>query len=205
MRRAILLLPFLLLGLAGPPARAEPGLLAALREGGLVIFLRHAETGEPFPDHVGAVLGDCATQRNLNDRGVAQAVAIGEAVRRLGVPVGEVLASPFCRSMETAALAFGQARPEMALSLPRHLDAAAHAAMGAALLALVAAHPPAPGTNLVLVGHSYHLIAAGGPRPEPQGAAAVLRPRPGGGFTTLAMLPPGGWEALGARRLAETR
>jgi len=197
------ILLFSLIALSGAlPARADPVLVEALRAGGLVIFLRHTETGPPHPDSANAILGDCETQRLLNAEGRAQAVAIGQAMRSLAVPVAAVLASPFCRTMETATLAFGTAIPEPALSLPRHLDAASHAAMGAALLRLVAGHPPGSAGNLVLVGHSYHLINAGGPRPEPQGAAAVLRPDGQGGFVTLALLAPRDWKRLAQRSAA---
>lgn len=200
MVRRLSLLALLLLGIGMPAARAEPGLLAALREGGLVIFLRHAETGSSAPDQMNAVLGDCATQRNLDATGRAQSVAIGAAFRDLGIPVSRVLASPYCRTLETAALAFGGAEPEIGLSLPRHVDAAAHRAMGEALRSLL----PEPGFagNWVLVGHSYHMMGAGGPAPQPQGAAVVLRPEGGGRFTVLAMLPPDGWMALARQRFA---
>jgi phosphohistidine phosphatase SixA len=201
--RAVLLLLSLLLA---PAARADEALLAALRAGSTVIFMRHAETGPPWPDHAGAVLGDCASQRDLTEAGRAQAEAMGEAIRDLGIPIGTVLASPFCRTMETAVLAFGTATPTASLGLPPKLDATAHAGMGQALLDLVAkaARGDAPG-NLVLVGHSYHLMAAGGPRPDPQGATAILRPRPGGGFDTLALLPPDGWRRLAHPQTAEAR
>ena len=53
---------------------------------------------------------DCASQRNLTDKGRGEARAIGEHVKRLGIPIGTVLASPFCRTMETARLAFGKAQ-----------------------------------------------------------------------------------------------
>ncbi|MBS7792235.1 histidine phosphatase family protein [Roseococcus sp. SDR] len=200
MTPRLILLALLLLGLGAPAVRAEPGLLAALREGGLVIFLRHAETGSSAPDQMNAVLGDCATQRNLDATGRAQAVAIGAAFRELGIPVSRVLASPYCRTLETAALAFGRAEPEMGLSLPRHVDAAAHRAMGAALRQLL----PEPGFagNWVLIGHSYHMMGAGGPAPQPQGAAVVLRPEGEGRFAVLAMLPPEGWAWLGRQRVA---
>ena len=188
----------ILLTLFAAPAAADT--LGALRGGGLVIFLRHAETGPPHPDSATAVIGDCTTQRDLNETGRAQARAIGEAIRDLGIPVSAVLASPFCRTMETAALAFGSAVPEPALALPRHLDAAAHRGMGEALRALV--RTPVTGGNLVLVGHSYHMINAGGPRPDPQGAAVVLRPDGDGDFTTLALIPPEGWPALARRDFA---
>jgi len=198
------ILPLLLALLATPAlAQPDPGLLAALRQGGLVVFLRHTDTGPPNPDQAQAVIGDCATQRNLTERGRDQARAIGAAIRDLGIPVGRVLASPFCRATETGLLAFGAAEPDFALTLPRHVDDPARAAMGRALLALIAEAAPRPGeSNLVLVGHSYHLIHAGGPRPDPQGAAAVLQPDGRGGFRTLGLIPPDGWPALGAARLA---
>lgn len=207
MRRILTLGLAILLAAAAVPALAMPvELLSALRGGGLVIFLRHAETGPPHPDQGAAVLGDCATQRNLTEGGRAQAVEIGEAFRAMGLPVGRVLASPYCRTLETAALAFGKAVPETALSLPRHVDAAAHAAMGRALLDLVGRVAPAPGAgHLILVGHSYHLIAAGGPRPDPQGAAAILRPDGAGGFETLALLPPAAWAELARLHFASLR
>ncbi len=195
-----LLAAFLLL--APLPARAHPGLLAALREGGLVIFLRHAETGSSSPDQALAVPGECESQRNLDATGRAQSLEIGAAFRGLGIPVSRVLASPFCRTMETASLAFGMAEPEPALTLPRHVDAAARLAMGEALLALLPASPPTG--NWVMVGHSYHIIAAGGPPPQPQGAAVILRPLGEGRFDVLGMIPPQGWRELERMRLAGT-
>jgi phosphohistidine phosphatase SixA len=202
MFRRLSLLALLLASLGAPAARAEPGLLAALRQGGLVIFLRHAETGSSTPDQANAVLGDCATQRNLDATGRAQAVAIGVAFREFGIPVGRVLASPFCRTLETAALAFGAAEPEIGLSLPRHVDAAARGTMGDSLRALL----PEPGfaENWVMVGHSYHMMGAGGPAPQPQGAAVVLRPEGEGRFTVLGQIPPDGWAGLARQRFAGT-
>lgn len=199
MHQALRLLACLVL-LAPLPARADAGLLAALREGGLVIFLRHAETGSASPDQALAVPGECESQRNLDATGRAQAVEIGAAFRELGIPVSRVLASPFCRTMETAALAFGLAEPEPALILPRHVDAAARQAMGAALRSLLPEAPPAG--NWVMVGHSYHIIAAGGPPPQPQGAAVILRPLGEGRFTVLGLIQPQGWRELGGMRLA---
>jgi len=199
MKKTLRFLACLLL-LAPLPAQADPVLLTALREGGLVIFLRHAETGSAWPDQALAVPGECESQRDLNAAGRAQSLEIGAAFRGLGIPVSRVLASPFCRTMETAVLAFGMAEPEPALTLPRHVDAAARQAMGAALLALLPAAPPAG--NWVMVGHSYHIIAAGGPPPQPQGAAVILRPLDEGRFTVLGMIPPQGWRELERLRLA---
>ena len=49
-------------------------------------------------------LGDCATQRNLDDRGRAQARRTGEALRAAGVAFDAVWTSQWCRTRETARL-----------------------------------------------------------------------------------------------------
>src|SRR5204862_934932 len=82
----------------------------SLREGGYVFYLRHASTDFSQNDAGMKSFEDCASQRNLTDKGRGEARAIGEHVKRLGIPIGEVLASPFCRTMETARLAFGKAQ-----------------------------------------------------------------------------------------------
>lgn len=104
------LLSFILL--FAPAAAAEPPaqLVGELRKGGYVLFLRHASTDFSQDDSRMTSFEDCATQRNLTDKGRAEARALGEHIRRLKIPIGEVLASPFCRTMETARLAFGKAR-----------------------------------------------------------------------------------------------
>ena len=105
-------LALLSLVLLASAANAEPGaeLLAQLREGGYVLFLRHTSTDFSQDDSRMKSFEDCATQRNLTDQGRAEARALGEHVKRLKIPIGEVLASPFCRTMEAARLAFGKAR-----------------------------------------------------------------------------------------------
>jgi len=49
-------------------------------------------------------LGDCKTQRNLSDEGIAQAVRIGQWLKQQGVKEAEVYASPWCRTIDTARL-----------------------------------------------------------------------------------------------------
>ncbi|MDH3221137.1 MAG: histidine phosphatase family protein, partial [Gammaproteobacteria bacterium] len=83
-------------------------LVTALRNGGYNIYFRHVATDWSRSDDLrqaGDWL-DCdpARMRQLSDAGRADARAIGAGMRGLGVPVGEVLASPYCRTMETARL-----------------------------------------------------------------------------------------------------
>ena len=98
--------------LLAPAGASEDTAWTALRQGGIVLF-RHANApggGDP----AGMRIGDCTTQRNLDDRGRAQARSIGEAFRSRGIAVGLVLTSQWCRTRETAELAFpgrGQDEP----------------------------------------------------------------------------------------------
>src|SRR5688572_5035532 len=94
------------------PALAQPSseILTQLQEGGYVLYLRHTSTDFSQNDSRMTSYEDCASQRNLTEQGRDEARVIGEHVKRLKIPIGEVLASPFCRTMETARLAFGKAR-----------------------------------------------------------------------------------------------
>ncbi|WP_052402763.1 histidine phosphatase family protein [Muricoccus aerilatus] len=98
------LLVAMLSGLSEPVSAAKDAAWQALRCGG-ILLLRHA-TAPGGGDPPGMRLDDCATQRNLDDAGRAQARRIGEAIRAAGVDVGSVLASAWCRTRETAEIAF---------------------------------------------------------------------------------------------------
>ncbi|TMR24406.1 hypothetical protein ETD86_04545 [Nonomuraea turkmeniaca] len=141
------------------PATADAGLVARLRRGGYVLYVRHtaseATQDDPTPD-----LADPATQRNLSEEGRAQAREIGQAVRRLRIPIGQVLASPYRRTRETAELAFGQARESRDL-INEVYPGADDAALAAALRRLLDARPAA-GVNTVLVSHGFNLARATG-------------------------------------------
>lgn len=100
---------FLLLALAFcfamPAAAIEAEAWKALDEGAIVLF-RHANApggGDP----PGMRIGDCTTQRNLDQSGRDQAVRIGESFRTRSISIEGVLSSQWCRALETARLAFG--------------------------------------------------------------------------------------------------
>jgi phosphohistidine phosphatase SixA len=112
---ARLLLAVLLVLALAAPAAAEEAAWTALRSGGIALF-RHAHApggGDP----PGMRLGECATQRGLDDGGRAQARRIGQAFAAAGVTVGAVLSSQWCRTLETGELAFpGLVRAEPAFN-----------------------------------------------------------------------------------------
>lgn len=83
----------------------------ALQDGSIVLF-RHA-TAPGGGDPPGMKLGDCSTQRNLDEAGRAQARRLGEQFRQRGIKVTAVLTSQWCRTRKTAELAFpGRARED---------------------------------------------------------------------------------------------
>jgi hypothetical protein len=91
-------------GWTASAASAEDAAWQALRRDGIVLF-RHA-IAPGGGDPPGMSLDDCATQRNLDATGRDQARRIGDAIRGAGVRIGAVLASAWCRTRETAELAF---------------------------------------------------------------------------------------------------
>ena len=107
-------------------AQAADVAASALREGGVVIALRHALAPGTF-DPPGFTLDDCRSQRNLNDEGRAQAQRIGLWFQRQDLKPTRVRTSPWCRCRETAKLAFGGAEAWPALGSPRGYTEQTHA------------------------------------------------------------------------------
>src|SRR6266496_2352656 len=66
---------------------APAQLLAELLKGGYVLYFRHAATDFSENDERMKSYEDCANQRNLIDKGRADARAAGAAIRELRIPV----------------------------------------------------------------------------------------------------------------------
>lgn len=154
-----------------PLAAAEEASWDLLRDGGHVALIRHARA-PGVGDPPGFRIEDCATQRNLSPEGRAQAVALGEAFRRHGVAVDRVLSSRWCRSLETAQLAFGTVEPFEPLDSFFQNRAVAEA-QTAAVRALIRDWPMDGGT-LVLVTHQVNITALTEIFPA-EGEVVVLR------------------------------
>jgi phosphohistidine phosphatase SixA len=82
-----------------------PGALVdRLRAGGLAIVIWHGHT-DSTQDAGPIDISDCSTQRNLSEQGRSESVAMGVAIQELGIPIGDVLSSVYCRAMDTGRLA----------------------------------------------------------------------------------------------------
>jgi broad specificity phosphatase PhoE len=156
----------------------------ALRAGGHVLIVRHAQTVPGIGDPPGFRLDDCATQRNLSEAGRAQSKAMGERLAAAGVRVDEVLSSAWCRCLDTARLAFGRASAYEPLN-SFFGGRGAEPRQTAALLERVRAWK-GPGT-LALVTHQVNVTALTGEVPG-MGEALVLAPGGASGFRLVGRI-----------------
>ena len=182
-------------GRSSAPARplAAAGIIAELRKGGYVLYFRHAATDFSRNDAASRNDDDCANQRNLSEKGRAEARAIGGAFAALRIPVGDVLASPMCRTMETARLITGKATPapevrgqaQFAREDPRRYEG----------VRIHFVTPRAAGDNLIVASHGNPFHGVAGPPYLAEGELAVIRPTRGD-FEIIARVRPADWQAL---------
>ena len=195
----LLAVPLLVAGLAAIPAitdAADPvgaELLTALRAGGYILYFRHADTDHRQQDQRTGAIDDCTTQRNLTEGGREHARAIGEVIRALDIPIGTVLASPMCRTVETATLAFGSTQRSSAArdagpGTPGSPDRFAG-------LRRLLSTAPGKGTNTVIVGHAYPFYSLVGGQYLDEGQAAIVKPD-GAGFKEVTRLGLAEWRRL---------
>jgi len=174
-------------------------LLAALKTGGYIIYLRHGISDTSKSDASPINPKDCSTQRPLSEEGRAQAVRIGVAMRASGVQLDHVFSSPYCRATETAALAFPKTDKKvvgaLSYSLAMSKEDAGHAADE---VKKMLAHQPRNGENTVLVGHTSNLKEAAGIWPKKEGSAVVFRPDGKGSFTLIGTIDPSDFEKVGS-------
>ncbi|MEK6243406.1 MAG: histidine phosphatase family protein [Pseudomonadota bacterium] len=175
--------------------QVEPGaLVEALKSGGNVIYFRHAATDQAQQDSSPVDFKSCATQRNLSDKGKEQASTIGKTFGLLGVKVSKVYASPYCRAVDTAKLAFGEVTvvPDLEFAIAKSEAEAKR--LGRVLRKMLENQPP-KGTNTVIVAHSANLKEAIDIFPQPEGVAHIFRYQDGR-LTHVGRVPPEQWAAL---------
>lgn len=175
-------------------------LLSALKQGGYVIYFRHAQTVKDYADQAdpNMSLGECSTQRQLSQKGIQDARDIGAAFTTKGIPVSRVISSEYCRAWQTANLAFGRYdKKDSRLNFLPYEDYTDDlvALMKKNVTPLLTAMPER-GSNTVIVGHDDIFESATGIYPDPQGIAYVIKPDGQGGFSLVANLLPGEWAQL---------
>ena len=184
----------------------DKDLVSALREGGHVIYIRHAKTTKDWGDQVSPELNlsDCSTQRRLSDEGKAEAKQIGEGIKAAGIPVGDVISSDYCRAYNTADLAFGTYTKNSKLNFLPCVECTPddYKEYAERVSPLMSAKPEA-GKNTFLVGHddpfqgvTMPVMPTSGIYPAPMGVAYVVKPLGDGKFDLVAKITPNQWQLL---------
>jgi phosphohistidine phosphatase SixA len=180
-------------------AAARPEWVGALRQGGHVIVVRHGATHADQADTDPLNPQNTDKQRHLNDSGRALARAMGEAMRKLGIPVVEVRTSLFQRAVETGTLlGFGEVKPTADLTEGGLVVSPNENNRRAQALRRLAATAPPAGTNVVLVTHKPNILDAFGKDwfEVREGEASVFRPDGSGGHTLASRVQAGDWGKL---------
>lgn len=170
-------------------------LAAELRQGGFVILMRHASSPRELPDAASANPDNTTRERQLDAAGRRDATAMGAALKRLGIPVGEVLSSPTYRALETARLIdAGMARPVEQLG---NAGMAAASEAGASWLRGEVARKTTGG-NRLLITHGPNISAAfpqhaGG---MTEGEALIFDPRGANGPVMIQRMRIEEWTGL---------
>jgi phosphohistidine phosphatase SixA len=173
-------------------------ILTLLRGGGYVIMFRHGATHADQADTDPLNLDNVAKQRQLNDKGRADAKAVGDALKAAGVPISKSISSRFARAVETARLIGGkdpEPTPDVTegglVVTPNENNRRAQA------LRAIAAAPPAAGTNTLVVTHKPNILDAFGKDwfEIKEGEASIFKPDGKGAYTLIARVPIDQWAA----------
>jgi len=160
---ALLLAALAWLFAAVPSAQSQNEWIAALRQGGYVIVFRHGATHQDQADTDPLNLKNVAQQRQLDEQGRALARAIGDALRKLRIPVAQVHTSMFNRAVETGSLmGFGTLTASVDLTEGGLVVTPIENNRRAQALRVLVATPPPAGSNVVIVTHKPNILDAFG-------------------------------------------
>jgi broad specificity phosphatase PhoE len=183
----------------GQAAPSPTEWINALRAGGHVIVLRHGATHTDQADTDPLNFKNVAQQRQLNDTGRELARSIGDSLRKLKIPVGQVYTSMFQRAVDTGKLlGFGDVTPTADITegglvvTPTENNRRMQA-----LRKLAAAVPPA-GSNVVIVTHKPNIMDAFGKDwfEVREGEASVFKPDGNGGYRLIVRVQADEWSKL---------
>ncbi len=157
--------------------------LNQLNEGGYVLYVRHTHTDRSRND-TDVRFGQCDQQRVLSEQGQEEALMIRTAYKQLALPVDLLISTQYCRTLETAVLAFG---------VPHVIS---RGDLSASLTQLLATQPPA-GTNTIIVAHIGTLQnAIGLDDVFEEGDTLIYRPNGDGTFEFAGRIGLNDWPVL---------
>jgi phosphohistidine phosphatase SixA len=117
-RHVWLALAVLIAQLQPEAAAASEQLWALLKKPGHIVLLRHSNAPGSQAESNDMNFKDCSIQRNLDAEGRAQAARLGDAFRTRGLARATMIASQYCRAIDTAKLMkLGAVKVEPVLNL----------------------------------------------------------------------------------------
>ncbi len=173
--------------MAAPPANLDE-IVSSLRKGGCVLFMRHTHTHSDQKDTDLKNLDNIKAQRQLTENGRLQARALGISFRKLGIPVGKIVASRLQRALDTARLlALCEVEPSDSVTLEE--DKPERRKKAEVLLGLLSSPPPA-GENTIIVSHLQNLMDCQGNAfiTLEEGGVVVFKPLSNGTLTTVGVI-----------------
>ena len=173
-------------------------LVQSLRAGGYNIVVRHGATFSNQADTDPFNFDSVEKQRNLNDRGKELAKAFGDAIRRAGLPVGEVYTSKFNRAYETAVLAgFEDIERTIDLTEGGLVATPDENSRRAEAFRKMLAQVPDKGKNNFLITHKPNIVDALGKDwfDVKEGEASIFKPK-GGKYELVARIQMDDWPKL---------
>ena len=183
MKRAIVWLALVVMSLLPVFAFAQTvdlkALVVELKQGGYVIVFRHGATNRDQADTDPLNFDNIAQQRLLSEKGKEVAKQVGEAFKRLEIPLGRVYTSKFNRAVETGKLLSGsEVIPSLDVTegglvvTPIENDRRAEA------LKKMAGTTPEAGKNTLIVTHKPNIVDAFGKDwfEVKEGEASVFKP-----------------------------
>jgi len=198
-RLRYLLLSFVVLVPLIMARSAQADWLDDLRLGGYVIVIRHCATFSNQADTDPLNIKNVAAQRQLSEQGRAQAKAIGQSMRRLGIPVGMVVTSHFQRAVETGTLmGYGDVTPTADVAEGGLVVSPEENARRAQALRNLAGAFPPPDNNLVIVTHKPSIMDAFGKDwfDVREGEASVFEPDGNGAYKLIVRIQASEWTGL---------
>jgi len=173
-------------------------ILTKLRAGGHVIVVRHGATHADQADTDPLNLDSVAKQRQLNDKGRADARAFGEVLKQSGVPIGKVYSSRFQRAVETARLIGGK-DPETTNDVTEGGQVVSPNENARRMQALraMAGRVPEAGTNTLIVTHKPNILDAFGKDwfEVREAETSIFKPDGSGGYALVGRVQIGQWAA----------
>ena len=171
-------------------------LVTDLKHGGYVIVLRHGATNPDQADTDPFHLQNISAQRLLSEQGREAASAVGDAFRKLGIPLGKVYSSEFNRATETAKLVSGKdVTATRDLSEGGLVVSPAENARRAKVLKEMASTAPEPGVNTLIVTHKPNILDAFGADwfNSKEGEASVFKPDGSSNLVLVARIQAADW------------